>query len=189
VLAPAGARNLLRDDILRRWPLGNYVALVALLIERGYSIHLAGGPGDQWASAAFAHLRVEDHIGKLSLVESLALFDTADLVVSHDTGPLHMAGLTRAALVALFGPTDPHVFLPARPNTIALWGGEGFACRPCHDGRNFAPCTQNGCLHQITPEFALEHIEDLLKARREGRSALPRIVTPETTPPLVILKA
>jgi heptosyltransferase-2 len=186
VLAPAGARNMMRDDILRRWPIEHYVALAAALVERGCEVVLAGGPDDRWAAAHFAALPVTDLIGRFSIIESIALFDTAAVFISHDTGPLHMAGITRAAIVAVFGPTNPHVFLPRRGNVVGLWGGEGFACRPCYDGRSFAPCTHNGCMSQVTPAMVLKQVDDLLSARRESRLLPPRILLPEpTTPPLI----
>jgi heptosyltransferase-2 len=179
VLVPAGARNVLRDDILRRWPIESYVSLAEQLLARGHQVILAGGPGDQWASAHFAGLPVTDCIAQHSLVESIALFDSAHAVVSHDTGPLHMAALTRAAIVAIFGPTDPHVFLPRRPNITALWGGEGLACRPCYDGRNFAPCTHNGCVREVTVSHVLAELDILLAARASGRPLPSRIRVPD----------
>ena len=100
VLVPAGARNALRDDALRRWPMGNYLSLAASLVAEGFEVVLAGGPEDTWASAHFTDLKAgfpgsfADLIGKLSLVETLALFHSAAVTVTHDTGPLHLAGIT-----------------------------------------------------------------------------------------------
>ena len=180
VLVPAGSKNLLRNDGLRRWPVENYVAVAEALLARGMEVVLLGGPGDLWASPAFAGRGVNDLIGKLPLVESLGLLASADVVVSHDTGPLHLAGLTDAALVSMFGPTSPHVFHPQRPGTVALWGGEGFACRPCYDGRDFAPCPDNGCVQQITPGHVLEQVDALLEARRAGFKPPVRVLTLRT---------
>ncbi len=185
VLVPAGARNLLRDDALRRWPIENYVAVAAHLLARDCEVVLAGGPEDGWASPYFAELiaaaapgRLTDLIGSLSLVQTLSLLDTAAVTITHDTGPLHLAGITSSAIVTIFGPTDPHGRLPQRPDCVALWGGEGFACRPCYDGRDYAPCAHNGCMHQVTPALVLTETEDLLEARRRGISRPPRVVTP-----------
>jgi heptosyltransferase-2 len=186
VLIPAGSRNLLREDALRRWPIEHYLQLAQTLLDRGCEVILAGGPGDTWASDHFQSLPVVDLIGKLSLVESVGLFNSAALVVSHDTGPLHMAALTRTPIVAIFGPTNPAAFLPQRANTVALWGGEGFACRPCYDGHAFALCTHNGCMHQVTPAMVLAEIDLLLAAHREGRQLLPRVVVPPHTPLVTI---
>jgi heptosyltransferase-2 len=181
VLVPGGAKNLLRDNPLRRWPLHNYVELASRLIERRCEVVLIGGPDDRWVSSAFTGLDVQDAIGKLSLVESIALLDSAAVTVTHDTGPLHLAGITGTGIVAIFGPTSPYRFMPQRENCVALWGGEGFACRPCYDGRDFAPCKNNGCVQQVTPEMVLERVEQLMKAMREGVALRPQVIVPEHT--------
>lgn len=182
VLVPGGAKNFLRDDALRRWPLESYVALARDLRARGYEVVLAGGPDDLWTAAAFKGIDVVDAIGKLSLLETLSLLDSADVTVTHDTGPLHLAGITSTAIVSIFGPTDPHGRLPQRENCVALWGGEGFACRPCYDGSTYAPCTHNGCVEQVTPQMVLAEVDRLIEARRSGRTLPPRVILPEHTP-------
>jgi heptosyltransferase-2 len=181
VLAPAGARNMMRDDALRRWPVESYVALASVLLERGVEVVLAGGPGDVWAVSAFAGLAVTDMIGKLTLPEMLALLDDSDVIVTHDTGPLHLAGVTGVGIVSIFGPTDPRGRLPQRANTVALWGGEGFACRPCYDGRDYAPCLHNGCVRQVSVEMVVREVEMVMEQRRSGQPMPPRVVTPMST--------
>lgn len=180
VLVPAGAKNTLRDDALRRWPAESYVALAAALLERNVEVVLIGGPDDRWASPLFSGLPVTDKIGQFSLLETLALLDGADVVVTHDTGPLHLAGITQVSIVSIFGPTDPNGRLPQRPGTVAIWGGEGFACRPCYDGSSYAPCQHNGCMRQVSPAMVLAEISDLLEQRRTGLQP-PRIVLPKST--------
>ena len=175
LIAPAGARNLLADDLLRRWPPELYVTLTRLLLEQDLAVTLIGGPDDAWINPHFAALPVTKLIGKLSLTETLALMDSSSLVITHDTGPLHMAGITRASLIGIFGPTDPHGRLPQRPGAVALWGGEGFACRPCYDGHGFAPCPSNDCMRQVTPQQVLAEALALLAARTAGRLPPPRV--------------
>ncbi|WP_229739413.1 glycosyltransferase family 9 protein [Edaphobacter dinghuensis] len=181
VLVPAGAKNMIRDDALRRWPVENYVALASALIERGVEVILAGGPGDRWAIPFFEGMAVTNLIGNLELPEMLALLDDSDVIVTHDTGPLHLAGVTKVGIVSIFGPTDPRGRLPQRTNTVALWGGEGFACRPCYDGRDFAPCLHNGCMRQVSVEMVLREVYAVLEQRQSGRSMPPRIITPVST--------
>jgi heptosyltransferase-2 len=182
VLVAAGARNTLRDDVLRRWPINRYVELAASLLQSGCEVVLAGGPEDAWASSHFAHLPITDVTGKFSLLQMLALLDSAAIVITHDTGPLHLAGITSTAIVSIFGPTDPRGRLPQRSNCVAIWGGEGFACRPCYDGRDYAPCTHNGCMLQVTSSMVLTEVDTLLAAQSTGMQLLPRIVTPPHTP-------
>jgi heptosyltransferase-2 len=181
ILVPAGARNALRDDALRRWPVERYVELAHCLLERGFQVVLCGGPDDAWASAAFAALPVVNAIGQLSLPQTLAAMAAASVTVTHDTGPLHLAGVTSTAIVAVFGPTDPRGRLPQRANCTAIWGGEGFACRPCYDGRDYAACGHNGCMHRVTVPMVVQEVELLLAARRNGTPLPPRVVTPPSS--------
>ncbi len=113
VLAPAGAKNTVSEDVLRRWPAESYVALAHSLIEQGIEVVLIGGPDDRWVQPYFAGIPAVDLIGQLPIPGTLALLDEADAFVTHDTGPLHMAGITGVGIVSIFGPTDPRGRLPS----------------------------------------------------------------------------
>lgn len=149
------------------------------LLERDWEVILLGGPEDAWVRPHFDQLKVTDCIGTLSLPEVIGACDACDAVISHDTGPLHLAGMSEACLLGIFGPTDPSTFLPRRPGVLGIWGGQGFACRPCYDGRDFAPCQFNGCMHQVTPEFVLRELDQVLTAKSEGVLSPWRVVSPE----------
>jgi heptosyltransferase-2 len=177
-IVPGGASNMMRKQTLRRWPVARYAELARELLSRGYEVMLLGGADDGWVRPEFSGLEVLDAIGILSLPEVISACDTCDVVVSHDTGPMHLAGLSKAALVGLFGPTDPGNFLPRRGGVRGIWGGEGFACRPCYDGRDFAPCLDNGCMQQITMEMVLRQIDELLAERALGKIGQQMVVLP-----------
>lgn len=181
VLVPGGARNAIRSDGLRRWPVESYVAVARDLLGRGAEIVLVGGPEDVWAAEEFRGIDVQNQIGQISLVETLALMDAGDVVVTHDTGPLHLAGVTSAGIVSIFGPTDPWARLPQRRGAVALWGGEGFACRPCYDSTTYASCRNNACVQQIMPEMVVREVTDLMRQRRSGSMQPPRVITPAST--------
>jgi heptosyltransferase-2 len=165
-LVPAGAKNVLRESALRRWPIENYVALTWELLARGYEVVLTGSAEDGWVRADFGellqHERVADWIGRTTLPELIGLYDGCDVVVTHDTGSMHVAGISKAKVLAIFGPTQPGNFLPRREGVRALWGGEKLACRPCYDGRDFAPCRWNGCVREIAVERVVGEMEALL---------------------------
>ena len=192
-IVPGGGNHLIREQatsrlpeqILRRWPVESYVSLAHRLIDRGWEIVLLGGPEDVWVRPYFQQLVVTDCIGALSLPEVISACDACDAVISHDTGPLHLAGLSDTCLVGVFGPTDPATRVPRRPFVVGIWGGQGFACRPCYDGRNFAPCQFNGCMHQVTTELVLRELDKLLSDRSMGTSSPWRVVYPDPTPLVV----
>lgn len=150
-LVPGGARNVLREDALRRWPVPHYAQVARALLDDGVEVVLVGSADDAWVRPEFAGLAITDRIGALALTETLALLRNVDLVISHDTGPMHLARLVRTPLLALFGPTIPTQVLSMDDSVTALWGGSHLACRPCFDGREFAACANNLCLSSIAP--------------------------------------
>jgi heptosyltransferase-2 len=150
-LVPGGAKNLMRDDGLRRWPLTHYAALAKALGEHGCHVALCGSASDAWVLPAFQGLAIEDQIGKTDLDGLLDLLSSSHLVVTHDTGPMHLAGLAKARTLALFGPTRPDEKVLPGGTVQALWGGASLACRPCYDGRDYAPCSDNQCLATLSP--------------------------------------
>ena len=186
-IVPGGGNHLIREQaegrlpgqVLRRWPVESYAALAQRLVDRGWEVVLLGGPEDVWVRPYFQELAVSDCIGALSLPEVVNACDACDAVITHDTGPLHLAGLSATCLVGIFGPTDPATRVPRRPFAVGIWGGQGFACRPCYDGRDFAPCQFNGCMHQVTPEMVLCELDQMLSDRSQGRPSPWRIVYPE----------
>jgi heptosyltransferase-2 len=150
VLFPGGARNLLRDDHLRRWPLGHYVDVARALTLAGRRVAIAGSESDAWVRDAFAGIGVVDLVGILDVPQTLRMLIDARLVVSHDTGPLHFARAVRARIVALFGPTTPRQVIGEPESVTVLWGGANLPCRPCYDGREFPACARNHCLEEVT---------------------------------------
>ncbi len=179
ILFPGGTSNVVGEQVLRRWPVASYVTVARLLLERGTEVILMGGPEDAWVRPHFEGVKVSDCIGTLALPEVISACNTCDAVITHDTGPLHLAGLSNACLVGIFGPTDPSTRVPRRPGAIGIWGGQDFACRPCYDGRDFAPCQFNGCMHQVTPELVLRELDRLLHARSLGVAVPWHVVLPE----------
>lgn len=150
-IVPAGGRNVLRDNSLRRWPVEHYARLARDLIEAGRDVVLIGAADDRWVEPLFEGLPVRSEIGRLGLVDTLALMRGLRLVVSHDTGPMHLARLVRTPLVAIFGPTNPEQILWADDSVSVIWGGADLACRPCYDGREFARCAANVCMASTSP--------------------------------------
>lgn len=155
LLFPGGAKNLLRDDALRRWPLAHYAGLARSLRAQRRAVWLGGAASDAWVRPAFKGLGCVDLIGRADLVQTLALCGHAAAVVTHDSGPLHLAQAADARVVALFGPTTPSEKVGPGSRSVVLWGGEDLRCRPCYDGRDYADCSDNRCLAGILPAQAL----------------------------------
>lgn len=124
----------------KNWPAERFADAIRILAGRDNArIYVAGGPGDSDAAAriiAAAGVPAANLCGKLSLVESAALFKACGVLVTNDSGPMHLAAAAGARCVALFGPTAPDRTGPwgARHTVLA-------ADPPCPK----APCRKRTC--------------------------------------------
>lgn len=147
----------------KRWPPAHFGALAAMLGERvGLASVVTWGPGEQpLAEAVVAASRGHAVVAPPSAVHDLlALARHARLVVSGDTGPLHLAASVGAPIVALFGPTRPERNGPWHAADESVSRAAGCAClhkrrcligRPCIDGISieevFAACVRRIGVH------------------------------------------
>ncbi len=135
---------------LKRWPLKNWAQLITFLPNHDFVI--LGGPQDKFLTELVSvdPNRVYNFSGRLSLLESAALIERADLTVTNDTGLLHVAEQLGKPTIALMGPA--HFGRPSRISTTIL--EKTLPCRPCSK-HGQGPCTNPNyqqCLTLITPE-------------------------------------
>ena len=157
---PGGAKNAMRDNPLRRWPLESYVRLCEHLISSGHKITVVGGPSDTWIEPAFAHLRalVNWQVATMKLNETVEYLRRSQLAVSHDTGPIHLASLADCPIITIFGPTNSEWFAPLKFKPLVIERSPKLHCQPCYDGKDFGFCTNNICINQITPETVAQRV-------------------------------
>ena len=98
-----------------RWPVDRFVHLAQWLItEHNAAIVVTSGPMDDQVLKQFSTLaKFPFHtVERTPIREVAAILNALDLVVSNDTGIMHIAGGLRPPLVSLFGPTDPNQWAP-----------------------------------------------------------------------------
>jgi heptosyltransferase I len=95
----------------KNWPAERFIEVGrALVKERGAAIYLVGSSDDAGACERIGSQlsgRVYNLAGKTSLVELCGLLKGMDLMVTVDSGPMHMAAALGVPVVAVFGPTFP----------------------------------------------------------------------------------
>jgi ADP-heptose:LPS heptosyltransferase len=94
------------------YPPANFLEAARMIRERfGGTIFLVGTYGEAGRAVETVEAGLGggmvDLVGRTSLSEVVALFSMADLVITADTGLLHVADALGTPLVAVFGPTDP----------------------------------------------------------------------------------
>jgi heptosyltransferase-3 len=109
----------------KRWPVEHFAALgERLAAERGARLVLLAGPGDEPLLAEL-QARLPVHASALAVQwgQAGALARGAALYVGNDTGLTHVASASGAAVLAIFGPSDPRRYAPFAPpgRATTLW--------------------------------------------------------------------
>ena len=100
--------------------------------------------------------------GKTSIMQMIQLIRKAMLLISVDSGPMHIAGAVETPCVALFSKDLPSRWAP-RKNCIPIY--LDYECSPCDDetARN---CLYNiRCMRDIAAEMVMKNVEKLLTNR------------------------
>lgn len=160
LLLPGGAKNIMNDNSLRRWPVEHYRELAETLLKKGIPVGLIGGSDDTWVEKTFEGLNIVSFIGKTDIKALLELLKGAEALVSHDSGPLHLAMLAGIKVVALFGPVNPSERIPPQQKNIEALTYP-IPCAPCYDGHGFAKCPSNLCLKNVTADDVLQALTRL----------------------------
>ena len=154
ILVPSAAWEM------KRWPLPLWKKLISIM--PGFNFIVLGGKEDLFCEELkeIDPQRVVNLAGKLSLVESCAMISQAELVISADTGLLHVADVMGVKALSLMGPTAFGFTTGNQITTIEV----DLPCRPCtKDGRG--KCTQDiyqKCMVDITPERVAQLASQLL---------------------------
>ncbi|HYK81845.1 MAG TPA: glycosyltransferase family 9 protein [Gemmatimonadales bacterium] len=146
----------------KRWPVAHWSALAERLRAAGYRPVVVGGPDDRGLAQQLVAGGAASAAGEFSLQETGALLARAQVVVSGDTGVMHMAAGVGAPLVALFGPTVAQFgFFPYRAAAIVLQ--RDLDCRPCSaTGTATCPLGHHRCLADVAPAEVAAAVERLV---------------------------
>lgn len=139
----------------KRWPVPYWAALLDRLIrEENASVVLTGAPNDLPLIEKITGRMREQPLnlaGKTSLTQLAALLKRADLLISGDSGPMHMAGAVETPLIAIHGPTDPALSGPVSHHATVL--RSDIWCSPCYQAKETADCRffTTQCMKDVSP--------------------------------------
>jgi heptosyltransferase-2 len=147
----------------KRWPAERFAAVADALAADGYAIVLCGGPSDRDAFGAFrsaARARVAADLSFLPIDALAAAIARVRLLVSCDSGPVHLATAVGTPALALFGPTSTARWGPPPPGRALAMG---LACAPCSNhGGDYCPEGHHRCLADLAPDAVLAAAREML---------------------------
>ncbi len=146
---------------MKRWPISHWKELIIQLPNENFII--LGGKEDHnfcQEIEAIDPSRVKSFAGELSLIESCQLISQAQLVISADTGLLHVADVLNILGISLMGPTAFGYTTGKNIKTLEV----EMACRPCSkDGSG--KCSQEiwqKCMTEILPARVANEVLNLI---------------------------
>ncbi|MBL7196505.1 MAG: lipopolysaccharide heptosyltransferase II [Candidatus Omnitrophica bacterium] len=151
----------------KRWPKENFAQLADELIDEfGVVVVFSGASEERNIVTDIISLMKNKAINlcaKITLKQLGALFKRADLVISADSGPLHISVALKRPTVAIFGPTSTAITGPLTKENIAILQKEIDCIIPCYK----QDCLDNRCMKQISVKDVIDCIEEKRWLARE----------------------
>jgi lipopolysaccharide heptosyltransferase II len=142
----------------KRWPVKYFAELVRLVAEKFPEARFAilGNGDDQSLGEIISRAAPEKTLNlcsRTSLPEIIEIIRRCDLMITNDTGPMHVAAALGKPLIALFGPTEPRRTGPygQLENVLRL----DLPCSPCLSSRCSIEKTDE-CLRALSPATVFE---------------------------------
>jgi ADP-heptose:LPS heptosyltransferase len=162
----------------RRWPAEKFIELVELLVSLWPQTQFGfiGSPSEkryveELCNRFPENLQPQMHMlaGRTSLPVLCGLLKRANLLVTNDSGVMHLAAALNVPLVALFGPESPLRYGPLESAARCRVVAADVVCGPCLSYMNhkMPPCRGNNiCMQTLSVETVREECEDMLQQGR-----------------------
>ncbi len=142
----------------KRWPAAYYAEIAQRLQHQGYAVWLIGSAKDKEISdkiVALGNPACRNLCGSTDLTDAIALLSCAQLVISNDSGLMHLAAALDRPMLALFGSSSPQFTPPlsAHAQVIKL----DLKCSPCF--RRECPLGHFNCMKLLTPDLVWEKLQ------------------------------
>ncbi|HET8900215.1 MAG TPA: glycosyltransferase family 9 protein [Rhodanobacteraceae bacterium] len=179
--------NACSSHRLRNWHAAGYAAVADHAAARGWRVVLSGGPsaieramGDDILTRA--HSQPLDLIGKDTLKRALALYQRSQLVLTPDSGPMHMANAVGAPVLGLHAASNP---ARSGPYSDRRWcvdkydaAARRFRGKPASALAWGAKIEQPGVMDLIGIDDVLERFNAFVSADNPGRTFPPPDANP-----------
>jgi lipopolysaccharide heptosyltransferase II len=157
----------------KRWPADRFARVGAAFVQKlDAKVLLFGGAADEplckqiaWELNNQAGTeRASSFAGQLGLLETAAAMQYCDVVITNDTGLMHIATAMQRKVVAIFGSTVKEFgFSPYDPGAVVV-ESLGLQCRPCsHIGRSECPERHFRCMTEVDPDDVYRRAKNLLQ--------------------------
>ncbi|MDD3883479.1 MAG: lipopolysaccharide heptosyltransferase II [Gallionella sp.] len=145
----------------KRWPAAYFADIANRLMRQGYAVWLFGSGKDQAVANeinALAEQQCENLCGRTDLGEAVALLSATRMVISNDSGLMHLAAALDKPMLAIFGSSSPQFTPPLSAHAQVLQ--HDIACSPCF--KRECPLGHFNCMMQLTPDHVWDQLQTLV---------------------------
>lgn len=138
----------------KQWPPQYYATVADEKIKEGWEIWILGTSKEQETAATIQKLcknQCVDLTGKTSLLDAIDLISLANMVITLDSGLMHIAAALDRSVIAIYGPTSPNFAPPLSEKGIKL--SLNLPCQPCR--QKVCPLKHNRCMKDLDPSKVL----------------------------------
>lgn len=152
----------------KNWPVEHFVETARMLAPEA-QVHVFGSPDDAATCRQIeaAAPGIINHCGATSMLELGGYLSVMDLVITVDSGPMHIAAASGTPVLALFGPTNHRRTGPYGAKHHILFQ-EHLACRPCLSRSCRLPAADVRCLRDIGPSNVVAKARAMLAGKIAG---------------------
>ena len=140
----------------KRWPADKWIQLTNFYKEKNYNIYFLGK--NKSLETEYQSILKKDSaislLGKTSLEEAAYLLSLADLVITNDSGLMHIAASVDTNLISIFGSSSPFYTPPLMKNQFGEVIYKALTCSPCF--KKECPLKHLNCLNDISAEEILD---------------------------------
>jgi heptosyltransferase-2 len=144
----------------KRWPIPYFAETAQRLQKHGFEVWLVGSAKDKELAdkiVALGNHACRNLCGSTDLGDAIALLSCAQLVISNDSGLMHLAAALDKPMLALFGSSSPQFTPPLSPKAEVV--KLDLKCSPCF--KRECPLGHFNCMVQLTPDLVWQKIEQI----------------------------
>ncbi len=145
----------------KQWPSNYFSVLARHMLRQDWQVWIFGSPEDSPIAKKIHQSCSSDYYfnlcGKTKLNDAIDLLSLARIVVSNDSGLMHMASALKRPLVVLYGATTPKFAPPLTKKHVILY--RNLSCQPCL--KRLCPLKHFKCMRELPPQKVIHAMQQL----------------------------
>ena len=147
----------------KRWPPERFAEVADIFAAKGYKAVFFGGPMDEeMVAEATGYMQTRPIIatGRFAIGGLAAAMRRCRLIITNDSGPMHVAISQKVPIVAMYGPSNPKLYGPYTKEALIVTAQP--PCQGCADGMKHS-CDDLQCMSRMTVEQVVTAAEKMLE--------------------------